>query len=83
MTGSQKGNTMNQPLDPESNQANEVISSNQMVKATQVASKPFRRVSITLTTEQQDALQEITGERITELNIEVEDLADLADMVAN
>ncbi len=45
--------------------------------------KQLHMVSIELTAEQQSALKEITGEDILHLRLGVEELADLADLVAN
>jgi len=40
-------------------------------------------VSIQLTEEQSNALEELIGERVEELNMMVEDLEDLADLMTN
>lgn len=40
-------------------------------------------VSIKLTSEQRVELEKLTGEKLTELRIGVEDLVDIGDLVAN
>jgi hypothetical protein len=40
-------------------------------------------VSIQLTEEQSTALEKLTGERLDELNMMVEDLEDIADLMTN
>jgi hypothetical protein len=68
-----------------------IVSTNRMVSV-QESWRPARRaaeadrwnlVKIALTEEQSQALHEITGERIKELKLQVEDLIDLSDLVAN
>jgi hypothetical protein len=68
---------MVEALDPGSR----VTAKNQMVATMKIV--PWHVVSISLTEEQTDALQEIMGERITELRVKVEELGDLADMIVN
>lgn len=60
-----------------------IVSSNRLVSAESADTKRWNVVKIALTEEQREALTEITGERIDELNIQVEDLVDLADLIAN
>jgi hypothetical protein len=43
----------------------------------------WRMVSVELSEDQQRAIQEATGERIQELKIALEDVVDLADLIAN
>jgi hypothetical protein len=75
----------------EPTKAPRIVSTNRMV-AVEQSWRPARRtaetdrwnvVRIALTDEQSQALHELTGERIGELRLQVEDLIDLSDLVAN
>lgn len=48
-----------------------------------VAVETWHMVAVQLNEEQQQAIQKITGEKITKLKILLEDLVDLSDLVAN
>jgi hypothetical protein len=53
------------------------------VEANGISAEPWTLVTIDLTAEQQQALTRLTGERLVQLKILVEDLVDLGDLVAN
>ena len=48
-----------------------------------VQAQAMQIVKIALSKEQQTALEKLTGEKLSELRIAVEDLIDLADLVTN
>lgn len=47
------------------------------------SAEPWTLVTIDLSPEQQEAIVRLTGERLLQLKILVEDLVDLGDLVAN